>query len=165
MISNSYKFTSSGSISITITRSREEGVDGVTTNYLEFIVRDTGIGISERDQRNLFQLFSTVNKTKFKFNAKGTGLGLTITKKLVTLLGGKIELKSQENLGTSVRFNIAEVNNIRRFEGDYLLFYLVLLIIHIQFQAVYLYTNLIYILLINSILESKNENSVSDISP
>lgn len=75
---------------------------------MKFIVQDTGVGIPKEEQRNLFKLFSTVLKHKHEYNVKGTGLGLTITQKLVKLLGGEIMLSSQENEGTRIEFTIQE---------------------------------------------------------
>ena len=51
-----------------------------------------------------------VHKHRDQFNLKGTGLGLTITQKLVAMLGGEIILDSEENKGTSVKFNVKEKN-------------------------------------------------------
>ena len=81
LISNAYKFTSEGGITIGI---REEAVvqQFTRSKRLMFTVTDTGVGIpiSERDQ--LFKMFGMVNQHRSKFNMKGTGLGLTIAQKL-----------------------------------------------------------------------------------
>ena len=107
LISNSYKFTSEGGITlaIKITQSRETFLN---SRYLNVTVSDTGLGISESDKNGLFQVFGTVNKYRDQFNMKGTGLGLTITQKFIKLLGGEIELNSEESKGTEVRFTIKE---------------------------------------------------------
>ncbi|CAI2386419.1 unnamed protein product [Moneuplotes crassus] len=103
LISNSMKFTQKGFIQVTIFRD-DQGLE----RYLKFIVEDTGVGISEEDQKSLFKLFGTVQKYRNGINLKGTGLGLTITQKLVNLLGGVILLSSKEHKGTMIEFTVKE---------------------------------------------------------
>ncbi|CAI2387846.1 unnamed protein product [Moneuplotes crassus] len=112
LVSNSLKFTSNGSIRVMITPFKSLENDG--KSGLKFQVSDTGVGISEEDQKNLFKLFGTVSKHKETLNLKGTGLGLTITHKLVTLLGGKIILKSEEGVGTTIEFTVKEATRINQ---------------------------------------------------
>jgi signal transduction histidine kinase/CheY-like chemotaxis protein len=68
-------------------------------NYLIFKIVDQGIGISEQNQKKLFNKYQQVGDNK---NIEGTGLGLSITKHLVELMAGKITLTSKENVGTNV---------------------------------------------------------------
>ena len=84
LISNSFKFTEHGGITVSVELYNKPMDEGVR-RYLHFWVSDTGIGISEEDKKGLFKMFSTVKKHKEVFNWKGTGLGLTITQKLVHL--------------------------------------------------------------------------------
>ena len=65
------------------------------------IVRDNGIGISYDDQQHLFKPFYTTK-------SHGTGLGLVITKKMLTQMNGRIGIESQEDVGTSVTISIPE---------------------------------------------------------
>lgn len=105
LISNSYKFTNEGGITIDVslgTKSRGN------RKYLAVSVTDTGIGVPEDQKDKLFQMFGVVDKHRSEFNVRGTGLGLTITQKLVRLLGGCIEVESEENKGTTVKFKINE---------------------------------------------------------
>jgi CheY-like chemotaxis protein len=90
LISNSVKFTSKGSITIGCEKTGRE---------LIFSVSDTGTGISEEDQKKVFDRF-----TKFNYhgmNTEGSGIGLSIADKLVNLLGGKIWFSSTFGKGTN----------------------------------------------------------------
>lgn len=99
LLTNSLKFTTSGSISLSI-RSIGETRD---TIYIQFEVKDTGIGIEEAVRKKLFKPFSQADSsTARRFG--GTGLGLTISKNLVELMHGNIELISKIGSGTTARF-------------------------------------------------------------
>ena len=107
LISNAYKFTNQGSITLNFSLF-DKSERNNNSRILKVEVIDTGIGIPEEDIKNLFQLFGMIDRHRQQFNMKGTGLGLTISKKLVTLLGGEITLESKENIGTKVSFTIKE---------------------------------------------------------
>jgi PAS domain S-box-containing protein len=99
LIGNAIKFTDKGEILI---RSRVEEEKG---NVLIF-VEDTGIGISSGMQDQLFEKFRQGNGSSTRKHG-GTGLGLTITKNLVEMMGGKIKLESPgEGKGTKVSFTV-----------------------------------------------------------
>lgn len=92
LISNALKFTSKGSVSLLISKAESEG-------YLKCTVKDTGIGISPEKQKLIFEAFQQADgSTRRKFG--GTGLGLSISRELARLLGGHIELTSQEGTGS-----------------------------------------------------------------
>jgi len=95
LLSNALKFTNDGGIYVNI-----EIVNKTETHYtLKFAVRDTGIGISERQQKLLFREFSQVDtSTTRKYG--GTGLGLSISKKLSELMGGQIGIDSEIGAGS-----------------------------------------------------------------
>ena len=76
--------------------------------FLIFKVIDTGVGIAKADIPHLFKMFGMINKHKNRLNNKGTGLGLTISKKLTESLGGKISIESHEGIGTEISFRIKE---------------------------------------------------------
>ncbi len=101
LINNSIKFTEQGEIEVKLSiKSKIEG-----RLMVEFIVKDTGIGISEEQQRHLFDAFSQGDmSTTRKYG--GTGLGLSITKSLVELMGGTIHLKSAEGQGSQFIFTV-----------------------------------------------------------
>jgi PAS domain S-box-containing protein len=91
-LSNAIKFTESGTITVT---ARE--ADG----NVELTVSDTGIGIAEKDMPKLFEAFERLD-THLRIKAGGTGLGLYLTKKIVTdILHGEVRVQSQEGLGSS----------------------------------------------------------------
>ena len=109
LISNAFKFTLQGGISLHISlKSNFDSNSFERVKYLKFEVSDTGVGIPSKDIPRLFKMFGMANKHLGKINSNGTGLGLTISKKLVESLGGKISLKSKINIGTDVTFMIKE---------------------------------------------------------
>lgn len=106
LINNSFKFTEHGSIMLIISLEKINMKD-----FLKFEVRDTGIGISNEDQKKLFKPFEQVdNSTTRKYG--GSGLGLSICKNLVEVMGGNMGLISKEHVGTNMWFTIPlKVNN------------------------------------------------------
>ena len=95
LLNNAFKFTSSGHIRLTIT-----AVPSDRKNTLQILVEDSGIGISEESQQLLFSPFSQADKnTSHKYG--GTGLGLTICKRLCNLLDGDIRVASKPRQGTT----------------------------------------------------------------
>ncbi|MEM9775982.1 MAG: ATP-binding protein [Chloroflexota bacterium] len=101
LIGNAIKFTAAGEVNISV--SYWERDDG--RSEYEFAVRDTGVGIPVDRMDRLFKSFSQVDSsTTRKFG--GTGLGLAISNMLVELMGGKMWVKSQEDLGSTFYFNV-----------------------------------------------------------
>ncbi|USD65663.1 two-component sensor histidine kinase BarA [Vibrio sp. SCSIO 43136] len=101
LVGNSIKFTERGNIDISVElRSQKE--DAIE---IQFMVRDTGIGISERQQAQLFQAFSQADASISR-RYGGTGLGLVITQKLVGQMGGEISLTSRLHQGSTFWFTI-----------------------------------------------------------
>jgi PAS domain S-box-containing protein len=99
---NSIKFTAEGSVSVACSLI-ERLPDGEV--LVEFAVGDTGIGMDASYLAHLFENFSQEDSSvSRKFG--GTGLGLGISKKLVTLLGGDLHITSQKNWGTTSRFTL-----------------------------------------------------------
>lgn len=97
LLGNAVKFTDVGEISIYISR--------VNNNIYRFEVRDTGIGLTINQVAKLFQSFSQADgSTTRKYG--GTGLGLTISKQLVELMGGKIWVESELGVGSKFIFEI-----------------------------------------------------------
>lgn len=106
LISNAVKFTKEGKIEISFKRIKEHLTSHDSRQIiLRFEISDTGIGMSEEEQEGLFEMFAKVHASNTE-TYKGNGLGLFLAKKSVELLGGDIELISEENKGTTVRFDI-----------------------------------------------------------
>lgn len=101
LVGNSIKFTERGNIDISV-EMRSQRDDIVE---LQFMVRDTGIGISERQQAQLFQAFSQADASISR-RYGGTGLGLVITQKLVGQMGGEISLTSRLHQGSTFWFTL-----------------------------------------------------------
>ncbi len=97
LLSNAVKFTDSGSISLSINK--------VAHNRFQFKVTDTGKGLSQEEQQNIFQAFTQADGTTTR-NYGGTGLGLTISKQLVEMMNGKIWVESFLGKGSRFIFEI-----------------------------------------------------------
>jgi two-component system sensor histidine kinase RpfC len=109
LLSNAVKFTEAGEIVVRV-RSVADSGDAVT---LRFEVKDTGIGMSPEQQARIFERFSQADEsTTRKYG--GTGLGTTISKQLVELMGGEIALESRPGEGTTFRFTIPFVRQAGR---------------------------------------------------
>lgn len=102
LISNALKFTEKGYILIQVKCLQEK----TGTAVLEFQVQDTGVGIAEADRKIIFDRFSRVYSTNFQQRYGGSGLGLTLTKHLVELLGGNIWVESEEGKGSAFIYTI-----------------------------------------------------------
>jgi signal transduction histidine kinase/CheY-like chemotaxis protein len=98
---NAIKFTERGEVSLRVVRLPAPGGAAV----LRFAVRDTGIGLNEEQVARLFSPFTQADlSTTRRFG--GTGLGLTISKGLIELLGGTIEVHSVPGEGSEFRFTV-----------------------------------------------------------
>ena len=101
LLSNSYKFTSSGSVTVRAKMDRETK-ESVTVTCS---VSDTGIGITQEQASRLFKPFSQADSSTQR-SYGGSGLGLSICKALVDALDGTISMKSRPGVGTTVSFVI-----------------------------------------------------------
>jgi two-component system CheB/CheR fusion protein len=95
-MANSLKFTEKGNVAIGL--NLEDG-------YFRFYVRDTGIGIMEEVKKYVFEAFMQEDFSSTRMY-EGSGLGLSIVKGIVTLLGGEISLHSVKGEGTTFYFTI-----------------------------------------------------------
>ncbi|WP_051664107.1 response regulator [Dyadobacter crusticola] len=101
LVHNAIKFTDKGFVRFSVIEISR--TDSIIT--LGFKVADSGIGISESQQSNVFQIFTQV-KSRVKRQDSGTGLGLAISRELVRLFGGDIKLESRLGSGSAFSFQI-----------------------------------------------------------
>lgn len=109
LLGNAIKFTVQGQVILRVRVSRQNrngrhNFEAHPSSTLIFEIEDTGPGIAEVELSQLFQPFSQTS-TGIK-SGEGTGLGLAISQKFVQLMGGKIEVNSQVNVGTTFSFRI-----------------------------------------------------------
>ncbi len=100
LVGNAIKFTEHGEVCVDVS------VKAVTNDRacLQFTIRDTGIGIALDQQGGLFQEFQQAQTSGNRLYG-GTGLGLAVSKSIVTLIGGEIGLKSMPGEGTTITFD------------------------------------------------------------
>jgi signal transduction histidine kinase len=94
LLKNAVKYTNKGSIEIGYEHKGE---------YIEFFVKDTGIGIEQDKQHTIFERFTQADNSLSK-NYEGAGLGLSITKAYVEMLGGTIWVESEAGIGSIFYF-------------------------------------------------------------
>ena len=103
ILSNAVKYTpQGGKISLSVQEKIREDEE---LSDFTFVVKDNGIGISKEFLPYIFNSFSRERNATIS-GVSGTGLGMTITKRLVDAMGGKIEVESQQNMGTTVTVSI-----------------------------------------------------------
>src|SRR6185312_15664372 len=101
LLANAFKFTSKGSVTLAV------GVSPVHPNFIDFSVRDTGIGIPEDKHQLIFEAFQQADgSTRRKYG--GTGLGLSISRELARLLGGEISLTSLPGEGAEFKVSVPQ---------------------------------------------------------
>ena len=101
IIENAIKYTNKGNVLISI---KEVPINNDIA-WIEFLIKDSGIGIADEKINVVFDSFVQIGDL-YTRQYEGLGIGLAITKKLVNLLGGSIDIESKENIGTSVIFKL-----------------------------------------------------------
>ncbi len=100
LLDNALKFTHEGQVGLVVRPA--QGDDEVRGRVVgvEFVVHDTGIGIAQKDQASIFEVFSQVDASATR-HYEGTGLGLAICKRLTDLMGGTITVEGQLAVGST----------------------------------------------------------------
>ena len=101
LISNAIKFTDKGYVSITVLVEDEIDEDLI----IHFKIKDSGIGISQKDQKQLFKAFSQIEADSNR-RFSGSGLGLVISRNLAKLMGGDISLNSEQGKGSTFTLSL-----------------------------------------------------------
>lgn len=104
LVGNGVKFTNEGNV----TQSAKMRVDEDMHTWIEFAVTDTGIGIAADDGQGLFQPFNQVDNSLAR-QYGGSGLGLSISKHLIELLGGDIWFESKPGVGSTFSFKLPAI--------------------------------------------------------
>ena len=99
LLANAIKFTGAGAVTVALDMDQES--DGVSE--VSFAVSDTGIGVPAEKQRLIFEAFAQVDGSTTR-QYGGTGLGLTICRRLVILMQGRMEVSSEPGKGSTFRF-------------------------------------------------------------
>ena len=111
LVGNGIKFTEKGGVSI------EVSADALTDGRVRFAVKDSGIGMPESVRSALFQKFTQADNSVTR-RYGGTGLGLVISKELVELMGGEIQVASRQGQGSTFSFEIPlETSNTPRLDS------------------------------------------------
>lgn len=123
IISNGVKYTNKGNVDLLMDYEEiplQEGDSGSAKDrvYLVIKVSDTGIGIKPEDKEKLFRSFSRLEERRNR-NIEGTGLGLRITKMLVGMMNGTIEVDSVYGQGTTFTIKVEQVVSDRTPMGSY----------------------------------------------
>ncbi|BCR36476.1 GAF domain-containing hybrid sensor histidine kinase/response regulator [Mariniplasma anaerobium] len=101
IVNNAIKYTNKGNITLSVKKIKETQ----TYQVIEFIIKDTGVGIDKAFHEKIFEKFFQIDSGDTR-SYEGTGLGLSIVKELVDQLNGKIELTSDLNHGTTFKINL-----------------------------------------------------------
>lgn len=101
LLSNAVKFTKDGEVSLSVKKLSSYG----NSLTLEFVVKDTGIGMTQSQVENVFQSYSQASESTSR-QYGGTGLGLAISKQLIEVMNGEISVTSEKNIGTTFTFSL-----------------------------------------------------------
>ncbi|MFG6096471.1 response regulator [Leptolyngbyaceae cyanobacterium CCMR0082] len=120
LLSNACKFTENGEITLAVEPTVSVGSQANEDNWLQFTVTDTGIGMTPEQMDKVFQAFTQADtSTTRKYG--GTGLGLTITKQFISMMGGNVSVDSTYGEGTT--FTIAVPRNVQLEESSHETFF------------------------------------------
>ncbi len=100
LVTNAVKYTESGDVNVNISGSLMPAANGGKQVFVKIVVADTGIGMTSEDTSRLFDKFERFDMEKNR-TVEGTGLGMSITKELVSLMDGEIDVESIYGEGTT----------------------------------------------------------------
>ena len=100
LVSNAVKFTEHGEVAIELTGIEVQAAQADAERWMQLSVRDTGVGIAESTLKTIFSSFTQADNTMTR-RFGGTGLGLTIVRHLVQLMGGRVEVESTLGRGST----------------------------------------------------------------
>ncbi len=110
MVSNAIKFTKNGEIQVSVSIDKS----AVSSEYIKFLIKDTGIGMTNETLIKLFKPFMQADSSSARMYG-GTGLGLTICKAYVEAMGGTIQVKSEMGKGSEFSFIVPLSNSSHDF--------------------------------------------------
>ena len=113
ILSNAAKFTQVGKISLIY----QAIIASDNTTQIEYTIVDTGVGMDPNYLNRVFDKFSQADETISR-RYGGSGLGLSITKSLVEMMGGNVEIESQKHIGTTVKLTIPVQKSNEPFAGE-----------------------------------------------
>jgi two-component system, sensor histidine kinase and response regulator len=102
LVGNATKFTDEGEVALRVRMDKSSGADPA---MLQFIVEDTGIGMTAEQQAKLFEPFTQVDGSSTR-RFGGTGLGLAISRRLIEMMGGSISVSSERHVGSKFTFSL-----------------------------------------------------------
>ncbi len=111
ILTNAVKYTPKGMVSFSVHSKRIPGDD--TSVLLHFIVKDTGVGIKQENMDRLFLAFERIEEDENK-NIEGTGLGLTITERILNMMDSSLQVESEYKKGSVFSFTIRQ--NVNRWD-------------------------------------------------
>jgi len=104
ILTNAVKYTEKGSVTIEVGCEKTESAETVG---LRFTVTDTGIGIKPEDMDKLFTAFERIEEERNR-TIEGTGLGMNITRRILNLMGSRLEVKSEYGKGSTFAFTVEQ---------------------------------------------------------
>lgn len=122
LLSNAVKYTNEGSVTLSVWAEKVDvdPMQGDNTSRVELFiqVKDTGIGIREKDREKLFADFVRLDEKRNR-NIEGTGLGLNLTKQLLDMMGGTIEVESTYGVGSVFTVSLLQQVSDEKPLGDF----------------------------------------------
>ncbi|KZE64134.1 hybrid sensor histidine kinase/response regulator [Fictibacillus phosphorivorans] len=110
LLSNAFKFTEKGSVSVSVKKVQTDVIYKGVDYWLEVAIKDTGIGIPKEKHELIFQAFQQGDGATIR-KYGGTGLGLSISSEFAKLLGGRLQLQSEEGKGSTFKLLIPSISD------------------------------------------------------